>query len=149
MATDKAQYLVFRLGDKLFATPLLSLKEVVQAKDTFAIPKATLGYMGATNIRNEMVNVIDLATVFDIKAQDKKDKTLLIFRTDRGSVAALVDSLESIEIFEEIKDESNSSNIAKVDERYIIGISQTKNKEYILLIDLFEFTIHFEMKSSA
>jgi len=57
-------FIVFRLEKELYATPLLSVKEIVEIQLIKPVPYTPSYYLGIMNLRGEVISVIDLKKKF-------------------------------------------------------------------------------------
>jgi purine-binding chemotaxis protein CheW len=136
-ANSKNRYLVFRLNEDLYGTPLLGVREVVEFQQPKPIPNTAPWFSGIINIRGEIIGVIDLRSRFEYphRNQISLGLALILFQTDIGTVAAVVDKIESVKEFTENNIEKNPGIAARVPMNYLIGIGQAE-KQMINLIDL-------------
>jgi purine-binding chemotaxis protein CheW len=131
------RFLVFRLEEDFYATPLLGVREVVEYQQPKAIPNTTGWFSGIINIRGEIIGVINLRTRLQYPPRERIQLgvALVLFQTDIGTLAAIVDKIESVREFPEEKIEKNPGIAARVPMEYLIGIGQSDN-QLINLIDL-------------
>ena len=129
------KYLLFRLGDELYGTPLLGVREVVEPQAPKPIPNTAKHFSGVINIRGEIVGVTDLRTRFAHKAEAGAHMALMVFSTDGGPMAGLVDRVESVISLTEKEIEHNPNVGIEVHREALIGIGK-HNKRLITLIDL-------------
>lgn len=129
------KFLLFRLGDELYGTPLLGVREVVEPQAPKPIPNTAKHFSGVINIRGEIVGVIDLRTRFNHKAEERPHMALMVFKTDGGPMAGLVDKVESVINFSEKDIERNPNIGIEVHREALIGIGK-HNKRLITLLDL-------------
>lgn len=54
------RYMEFRLGDQLYALPLLSVKEVIQKPDITAVPNMATHFEGIINLRGQILGVFNV-----------------------------------------------------------------------------------------
>lgn len=130
----EARYLLFKVGDEVYGTPLLGVREVVEPQACKKMPNTVKYFKGLINIRGEIVGVIDLRTRF---SQDDSDagKALIVFDTEAGAVGALVDQVDSVIAIQEnvIEKNPNVGSVVPID--YVVGIAKL-NDMLVSLIDL-------------
>jgi purine-binding chemotaxis protein CheW len=129
------KYLLFRLGDELYGTPLLGVREVVEPQASKPIPNTPKHFSGVINIRGEIVGVIDLRMRFNHKAEVNPHQALMVFSTDGGPMAGLVDKVESVISLTDKEIEHNPNVGIDVSRDALIGIGK-HSKRLITLIDL-------------
>ena len=128
-------YLIFRLGDEYYATPLLQVREVVEKQLPKHIPNTVDSYLGVINIRGEIVGAIDLRIKFGHKPAPSLTEALIVFDTEQGVIAALADQLEGVHNIQSsaIKTKPNIGSKISID--YIIAMAHF-NKKILTIIDL-------------
>lgn len=130
----EARYLLFKVGDEVYGTPLLGVREVVEPQPTKKMPNTVKYFKGLINIRGEIVGVIDLRSRFS-QPDDVEGKALIVFDTDAGAVGALVDQVDSVLAIPENVIESNPNVGSVVPIDYVVGIAKL-NEMLVSLIDL-------------
>jgi purine-binding chemotaxis protein CheW len=91
------KFVVFTLGDELFAVSARNVSEVASPLSITALPKAPEWLFGITNLRGEIVSVINLPKLWkrEIPATFAKPK-LIILRGKNGTLALAADRLNEI-----------------------------------------------------
>lgn len=93
------RYMEFRLGDQLYAIPLLSVKEVIQKPDVTIIPNMPTHFEGMINLRGQILGVFSVRKRLGAKAKDANDKSseVVIVVEQRGvSVGMTVDEVTRV-----------------------------------------------------
>jgi len=129
------KYLLFRLREELYGTPLLGVREVVEPQAPKPIPNTAKHFSGVINIRGEIVGVLDLRTRFNHNAETGVNMALMVFSTDGGPMAGLVDRVESVISLSEKEIERNPNIGIEILREALIGVGKY-NKHLITLIDL-------------
>lgn len=92
---EQTRYIVFRVGQESFASPLLSIKEIVDPLPYCFVPNNHAYFLGLANLRGQIIGVIDLGLRFGMASSLTHDAgVLLIFEEDGASLGALVSSVE-------------------------------------------------------
>ena len=140
---DENKYIVFQLGDRTLSIPLMSAREVVECGEIKPVSKAKSYFNGVTNIRGEVVAVIDLRERFEIKGSQDRS-ILIIFEFGDYSIGAKVDRL--IRVDEVLPEQIDKAHGVKnyLDQEYIHGIYQ-RNDEIITIVDFKLFLKHDEV----
>lgn len=76
--TTGAQYLFFNLNGSGFALRADRIKEIVNSITITQVPRANRAVRGVTNIRGELIPVVDLNIRFGLKKTKLNDKTTLV-----------------------------------------------------------------------
>ena len=127
--------LVFRLGDELYATPLLQVREVVGYLAPKAVPNSHDSFLGVINIRGEIVGVIDLRVKLGHAATVNERTCLLVFEVDDGVLAAVVDSVESVTKMADDQIDRQPKIKSKINLNYMLSIAKSKGG-LVTIIDM-------------
>jgi len=130
-ATDK--YLIYQLGDQFFATPLIEIREVIEYREPKQVPHTARFFKGVINIRGEIVGVIDLRERLGM-IPELNPVAQLVFETDKGPLAAIVDRVQSVTVINESEIDRRAVNqnatyftgVGKIED-YLISILSLKN----------------------
>jgi purine-binding chemotaxis protein CheW len=146
---DTHKYLVYQLATETFATPLIEVREVIEFRAAKPIPHTSIFFKGVINIRGEIVGVVDLRERFNLPSSTSP-MAQLVFETENGPLAAIVDRVHSVTIILEKdlerrpalhsadKDRSYFLGVGKVDDKLITLVSLRKVLSPDQLIDLSE-----------
>ena len=130
----EARYLLFKVGDEVYGTPLLGVREVVEPQPCKKMPNTVKHFKGLINIRGEIVGVIDLRTRF-IQPDEREGKALIVFDTEAGAVGALVDQVDSVIAIPDEVIDRNPNVGSMVPIEYVVGIAKLEEL-LVSLIDL-------------
>jgi purine-binding chemotaxis protein CheW len=130
---QKSSYLIFNTGEGLFASPLLSVREVVEFKKPKAVPHTKDFFLGVTNIRGEIVGVLDLARRLSGNFCQAERKSMLVVSIENFSIAIVVDAV--CEVVEFSEEEIEKRNPALSTENSFEGIVKVNN-ELVTILDL-------------
>ncbi|MBW1840087.1 MAG: chemotaxis protein CheW [Deltaproteobacteria bacterium] len=115
---EVVQLINFRLRDEEFGVDIGSVKEITRVADITPIPEAPSFIRGVTNLRGQVIAVIDLAQQFRLAAQEKLP----------DSARIVVIAGENIEPTPELIQ-------SEVSKDYIKGVGKLDNR-LIILLDL-------------
>jgi purine-binding chemotaxis protein CheW len=122
------KYLEFLLGDGAFATPLIEIREVIEFRAPKPIPHTAPYFKGVINVRGEIIGVVDLRQRLDIKGSDTP-VALLVFETEHGPLAAMVDRVTSVTVIPESQiDHRSSGQAANADRNYFRGVGRSADR---------------------
>jgi len=145
---DEEKYIVFTLLNKKYAVPILNVLEIGDLTNTTQVPNLPNWIRGVTNIRGEIVSIIDLGTYLGIPKMERLDSgKMLVIRSldDEINAAIIVDQINQIytvAIQDIMKPESPVDNkIAP----FLHGVCEF-NDELLLLLDLEKFFDNPEIK---
>ena len=132
------QLVNFRLRDEEFGVEISSVKEIIRVGEIARIPDAPSYVQGMTNLRGQIIAVINLAEQFGLSPQSDipKNARIVVTEVKGQTVGILVDEVS--EVFkipvENIKPTPEIIQ-AKGGEDYIKGVGNLDNR-IIILLDL-------------
>ena len=132
-----SKFLVFKVGDELFASPLLSIREVLEYQNPKPMPNMVPHFSGVINVRGAIVGVVDLRTKFLVNSTPGAKNPLLLCDTPRGTIATIVDSVEKVQEILDADIETNPPIQVKVDVTYLKGVARVAN-QLITIVDIHE-----------
>lgn len=100
-ATSSAEpHVIFRLGGERFAIALDDLDEVASVEGGIALPHVTAQVLGLSNVRGELLLLLDTAALLGLATQyrlDSNNRTLVIRDKAEHRVGLPVDAIEAVE----------------------------------------------------
>ena len=132
---DDSKYLLFRLGGELYGTPLLGVREVIQPLMPKAVPNTVPHFLGLINIRGQIAGVVELRRRFDYVATHTDAACFLVFDTETGPIAALVDKVEAVVSFPKDQLLAKPNVRSQIPAEFLIGAA-THADHLVTLIDL-------------
>ncbi len=135
---EMVQLVNFRLRDEEFGLDIGSVKEITKVADITHIPEAPSFIYGVTNLRGQVIAVIDLARQFGFAPQQELPETAKIVVTEiKGqTVGMLVDEVpEVLKIADENIEPAPELIQSEVRKDYIKGVGKLDNR-LIILLDL-------------
>ena len=130
---DSQKFLMFQLGTELFATPLIEVREVIEFNQAKPIPHMPAFFKGVINIRGEIIGVIDLRERLGMTGLPA-NPCQLIFETDAGPLAAIVDRVHSVTIVEESQlDRRTTISSHATDRSYFLGVGKVDDRIFTLI----------------
>ena len=145
------QLVNFRLRDEEFAVDIGSVREITKVTDISKIPEAPFFIQGVTNLRGQVIPVIDLAKQFGLSSQEKLPETARIMVTEimDKTVGILVDEVpEVLKIPEQSIEPTPELIESEIRKDYIKGVGKLENR-LILILDLEKVLAPHEMERLA
>lgn len=150
--TDEiAQLVNFRLRDEEFGVDIGSVREIIRVAEISHIPEAPLFIQGVTNLRGQIIPVIDLAKKFGLAPQEKLPESarIVVAEVNDQTVGMLVDEVPAVlRIPTENIDPTPELIQAAVKKEYIKGVGKSGNR-LIILLDLDKVLAPHEMEELA
>jgi len=136
---DKSrQFLSFIVAGEEYATDILKVQEIRDWNKATLVPNSPNYVEGVTNLRGQIIPIINLRTRFDIPHDDAlKNRIVIVLNIDDGHRTRLIGLL--VDAFAETYDITSQdikpapSNISVIDDEFIIGLSTIEEKMIILL----------------
>ncbi len=135
MNENDSKFLIFKVGESLYSSPLLSVREVLEYQKPKPMPNMVHYFAGVINVRGAIVGVIDLRIKFGMQSTVDSKTAMLLCDTDRGSIAAIVDCVECVQELTEENIERKPAIKSKVSQEYLIGVAKRAN-DLVTVIDL-------------
>lgn len=132
---ENNQYLLFYLGEDLYASPLLQVKEIVKVLPTKKVPFMKPYFKGLVNLRGQVVSIIDLRMKLGIAIKNQNQGLIMIVETIDGSIGAIIDDLHSVHHFDKSNIKVNSSKDEKHKE-YFYGVARLDEERLVNIIDM-------------
>lgn len=134
LSESKNLYLVIKVGEEKIATPILSIREILEPIPVSAVSNTIKFFKGIINIRGDVIGVIDLREKF--KQSPATKGVFLIADDPSGPVAYVVDEIVYVK---EINDDVIKSDI-KIQHGghhdYFKGVTKI-NGDIVSVIDFF------------
>ena len=128
------QIVVFGLANEKYGVDIDSVESIVNLLPITAVPDAPDFVEGVTNLRGEVLPVIDLRKRFGLPlTEETRDTRIVVAEVDGSKVGMKVDELSEVLRVEESAIEPPSPVVAPVDSDFIVGIAKAEARLIILL----------------
>jgi len=137
--TAEDQYLLFLAGGELYAIEALKAQEIVEYISVTKVPMMNSFIKGVTNIRGNIVPVIDLKDRFDLGETKIGDKTSIVvvnYTKDDGTtqIGIMIDEVYEVDRILS-KDLRKAPEFgAKINARFILNMGKYENR-YIPILN--------------
>ncbi len=148
---EMAQFVNFRLRDEEYGVDIGSVREITRVVDISHIPESPSFIEGVTNLRGQIIPVVDLAKQFGLAPQEKLPESARIVVTEvKGqTVGMIVDEVpEVIKIPEENIEPTPELIKTEIRKDYIKGVGKLENR-LIVLLDLEKVLAPHELEEVA
>jgi len=132
---DNARYLCFDLGNREFAIPLLSAKEVIGIPEITAVPQTPTHFLGIMNLRGNVISVMDFRLKLGIKPSASEENTVIILDLGDYNLGVVVDRVNSVQTVEKDKISDPPMVESNKNSDYITGVFR-KDERLILMLDI-------------
>ena len=132
------RYMEFRMGDQLFALPLLIVKEVIQKPDVTSVPNMPSHFEGMINLRGQILGVFSIRKKLGAKAKtadEVKNEVVVVIEDAGVNVGMIVD--EVTRVLHATPDSLKPAPLKEGDpaKPYIVSVIQTE-QDLVLTIDV-------------
>jgi purine-binding chemotaxis protein CheW len=142
---EKHKYLVYRIHDELYASPLLDFKEVIEYTPPKLVPNMATYFTGMINLRGLIIGVVDIRKKLGYSIEVIHKASFLICDTELGPLAATIDRVEAV-----IQLSSDQIQDMKLDSRikacYLNGFVQ-QGEDLITVLDIKKLISDFNENS--
>lgn len=93
------RYMEFRLGEQIYAIPLLAVKEVIQRPDITSVPNMPNHFEGMMNLRGQILGVFSIRKRLGAKPREssEENKEVVVIIEDRDvAVGMIVDEVTRV-----------------------------------------------------
>ncbi len=132
---EQQRYLVFRLADELYASALVSIREIIKLQAVKPVPFMASYFRGILNLRGQIVSVVDLRLKLELNCPDKNKGLMIVIDTANGPIAAVVDD---VVLVQEFPPESISQELAiktKIRTEFFNGVAKLGDR-LVNIIDI-------------
>jgi purine-binding chemotaxis protein CheW len=133
------QFVTFRLGDGEYGVPIAEIQEIDRASKMTRVPRSADYVDGITNLRGEVIPVINARKRFDLPQKEADERTRVIIMELGGvKTGLLVDSVhEVLNLSSKDIAPPPTSLSTTIDRQYISGIGKVNgDKRMIVLLDV-------------
>ncbi len=138
-SSTQEQYLLFLVGGVLYGVEALKAQEIVEYSSITKVPTLNSFVKGVTNIRGNIVPVIDLLDRFELGKSVIADKTSIVvinYENDEAmmSIGIIIDEVYEVDSID-VSDLTKAPEFgSKIDAKYILHMGKY-NKEYIAILN--------------
>jgi chemotaxis signal transduction protein len=137
MATsDEVQLVTFTLGDEEYGIPIAQIQEIDRLSKITKVPKAADFVEGVTNLRGEVVPVVDTRKRFDLGLRAADDHTRIIIADLNGVKTGLVvDSVREVLSLSRTDIAAPPETIQSgIEQQFVSGIGKVDNGKRIIFL---------------
>jgi purine-binding chemotaxis protein CheW len=138
-ALGEQQFVTFRLGDGEYGVPIAKIQEIDRASKMTRVPRSADYVDGITNLRGEVIPVINARKRFGLPTKETDERTRVIIMELGGvKTGLLVDSVrEVLNLASKDIAPPPASLSTTIDRQYISGIGKVDgDKRMIVLLDV-------------
>ncbi|MGD6934911.1 MAG: chemotaxis protein CheW [Candidatus Bathyarchaeia archaeon] len=133
---EEMQMLTFSLDNVYYGVNVHQVREVKNFEGVTPVPYAPAYVKGVTNLRGEVLPVIDLRKRFGITEQKENESTgIMIIVQDKHPIGVMVDSVMEVLTLPKDDIETNPDSLIVDKNESVLGVAK-HDKDLIILLDL-------------
>jgi len=145
---EELQMLTFSLDDVSYGVNVHQVREVKNFQGVTPVPYAPAYVKGVTNLRGEVIPVIDLRKRFGFA--DKKDDEnagIMVIVQDKHPVGVMVDSVMEVLTVPKKDIEANPESLTTNQSDAVLGVAK-HDKDLIILLDLLKVVSREDLENT-
>ena len=130
------RYLQYSMGGEEFAISMLAINEVLALPQLTRVPFCPEYFKGLTNIRGQIISVIDLRIRLGLQAAPKSRETsVIIVRSESNLLGLIVDSINQVIKVDDHEMSPVPSSCDLSNQEYFTGVCRRDNN-LVFLVDI-------------
>jgi purine-binding chemotaxis protein CheW len=143
---EELQMLTFSLGNVSYGVNVHQVREVKNFEGVTPVPYVPPYVKGITNLRGEVVPVVDLRRRFGLEEKKETDSAgIMIILQDRHPMGVMVDSVMEVLTLPKKDIEANTEGLTTTKTDAVLGVAK-HDKDLIVLLDLMKVVSAEEKK---
>src|SRR5690625_3140404 len=131
---NSSKYVIFGMGDEQFAVNIEQVDSIERVSEMTKVPQAPNFMQGFTDLRGEVISVVDLKALLDIGTVDlSKDPRLITAQIENLKNALLVDEAKEVLDLESDIVEESPKMVGGVKKEYIQGVARLEDRLIIIM----------------
>ncbi len=130
------QIVAFKLADEEYGINIAAVESIIKMQAITIVPRAPKFVVGVTNLRGNIVPVIDLKTRLELGSrQYTQDSRIVVALLKDAKIGMIVDSVSQVIDVDEAQIEPKPQMATTIDSSYISGVAKIDG-ELVILLDL-------------
>jgi purine-binding chemotaxis protein CheW len=135
VAKEEVKMLTFSLDNVFYGVDVNQVREVKNFEGATPVPCAPNYVKGVTNLRGEVVPVIDLRKRIGLSDKEENEPGIMVIVQDKHPIGVIVDSVIEVLTLQKKDIETGPENLITARSDGIIGIAK-HDKDLIVLMDI-------------
>jgi len=139
--TMKDQYLTFAIEDEDYGIEIVYVKEIIKMQAITRVPEMPNYIEGITNLRGDLIGVLDVRKRFNMSSKEHDDETciIVIVHSDYGQLGMIVDAVQETVIITQDKVAPPPNAKLNYANQFIRNIGRIGEDDVKLLVDVERF----------
>ena len=133
-ATGDLQIVNFTVGDVNYGVPVEQVREVRDVQTVTPVPGAPSYIEGVTNLRGQIITVMDLRKRLNIDGAEDRGKKIIVIELGKTAVGVVVDTVTEVSTIAGA-DIERHMQVTKKLEDYLVGVGK-QGEKLIVILDL-------------
>ncbi len=135
--TEEIQLVTFNIGEEEYGIPITSVQEINRLQEITRVPRAPSFVEGVTNLRGEVIPMVDLRKRFEIEEKERDDRTrLVIVNIDGKKTGFIVDRVNEVARIQRRNiDPPPALLSAQIDLNFVSGLAKAGEDRMIIILD--------------
>ncbi len=130
------QLVIFELGTENFGIDIASVEGIVKVQEITKIPKAPSYLEGITNLRGDVLPVIDMQKRFGMSIQEHtKETRIMVANVENVKIGMIVTAVSEVLTIDDSVIEPPPPMVSNINSEFIIGVAKI-DKRLVILLDL-------------
>lgn len=130
------QLVIFELGTENFGIDIASVEGIVKVQEITKIPKAPSYLEGITNLRGDVLPVIDMQKRFGMSIQEHtKETRIMVANVENVKIGMIVSAVSEVLTIDDSVIELPPPMVSNINSEFIIGVAKI-DKRLVILLDL-------------
>ncbi|GGE12920.1 chemotaxis protein CheW [Aureimonas endophytica] len=141
--SDQNQFVMFHIGEEMFALSLTEVQEIVRMPDLVRVPLSPPALEGLANLRGTVLPVLGLRAAFGFPARAPDDATRVVV-LDRGQrIGVVVDRMANVATVESERIEPVAAIRATIDTALLAGMIKGEDgRSMVMILDAAHLVEH-------
>ena len=132
--TEDVQIVNFTVADVDYGVPVEQVREVRDVQTVTPIPGAPSYVDGVTNLRGQVITVMDLRKRLNLQKKEGGGKKIIVVELGKVAVGVVVDSVTEVSTIAGA-DIERHMQVTKKLEKYLVGVGK-QGEKLIVILDL-------------
>jgi purine-binding chemotaxis protein CheW len=134
-AKEEVKMLTFSLDNVFYGVNVNQVREVKNFEGSTPVPYAPHYVIGVTNLRGEVIPVIDLRKRIGLNDKNEKDNNIMMIVQDKHPIGVIVDSVIEVLTLQKKDIQKNPESLIIDRSDGVIGVAKHDN-DLIVLLDI-------------